>query len=345
MTDKLVSVILPCYNVEKYLDRCFDSIKNQTIGIENMEIIFVNDASTDGTLGCLLNYEKEYPENVLVINLEENKKQGAARNLALNYATGRYISFVDSDDYIDEAMYEKMIEAIEKNDCDFVQCRYDYITKNEDPMISKLFFRSCYKDLNDITERREFMCQHMGLVAVWDKLYKREFILENQIYFIEGIRCEDIYFSHLVFTYANSVCSINDVLYHYCENKEGTMGQVQNSFQTDKMKVSVAYLSECLDRELLMDRRDEIEWLFLKNYYIYMLWEVFHRFPEKAYDIYSEAKANILDWIPDYKTNPYRYIPGNEFENLMLKLLDMGLNEETLEKVRLDMITKINVPI
>lgn len=345
MTDKLVSVILPCYNVEKYLDRCFDSLKNQTIGIDCMEIIFVNDASTDSTLNCLLEYEKQYPENVLVINLEENKKQGAARNLALNYASGRYISFVDSDDYIDEMMYEKMIEAIEKNDCDFVQCRYDYITNNEDPMVSKLFSRACYKDLNDIRERREFMCQHMGLVAVWDKLYKREFILKNQIYFIEGLRCEDIFFSHLVFTYANSACSINDILYHYCDNPSGTMGKIHETFQPDKMKVSIAYLSECLDRNIFASRKDEVEWMFLKNYYIYMLWEVFHRFADKTYEIYSETRCNVLEWIPDYKTNPYRFIPGNEFENLMLKLLDMDLNEETLERVRLDMISKINVPI
>lgn len=345
MSDKLVSVILPCYNVEKYLARCFESLIEQTIGLEQIEIIFVNDASTDGTLELLLSYEKEYPENVLVINFEENRRQGAARNVALSYATGKYISFVDSDDFIEKSMYEKMIAAIEENDCDFVQCRYDFVGEAVERMVSKPFSRGCFRDLNDTLERRAFMDQHMALVAVWDKLYKREFLLENEIFCIEGIRCEDIFFSHLVFTYANSACCINDILYHYCENPKSTMSEIHREFQPDKMQVSVAFLSECLDRGIYEKRRDEIDWMFLKNYYIYMLWEVFHRFPEKSFEIYSEAKANILDWIPGYQTSPYRSMPGYEFENLMLKLLDMNLDEAGLERVRLDMIKKINVPI
>lgn len=204
-----------------------------------MEIIFVNDASTDGTLQKLTTYEQAYPESVLVIHFEENCKQGAARNVALR----------------------------------------------------------------------------------------------------------GYFFSHLVFTYANSVCSINDILYHYCDNPSGTMGKIHETFQPDKMIVSVEYLSECLDRNIFASRKDEVEWMFLKNYYIYMLWEVFHRFADKAYEIYSETRRNVLEWIPDYKTNPYRFLPGNEFENLMLKLLDMDLNREKLEKVRLDMISKIKVPV
>ena len=94
----LISVIIPCYNVSKYLDRCMDSLLKQTIGYNKLELIFINDASTDNTLDMLLGYEEKYPDTVLVINLEENKKQGFARNLALEYATGKYIGYVDSDD-------------------------------------------------------------------------------------------------------------------------------------------------------------------------------------------------------------------------------------------------------
>ena len=77
--DKIISIIIPCYNVEQYLDRCFNSLKNQTLGFERMEFIFVNDASTDHTLKKLTELEAEYPENIIVINFEENRRQGTAR--------------------------------------------------------------------------------------------------------------------------------------------------------------------------------------------------------------------------------------------------------------------------
>ena len=89
--EKKISIIIPCYNVESYLDRCFESLKHQTLGFEQMELIFVNDASTDGTLDKLTALESQYPENIIVINFTENRRQGTARNVALEYASAPYI--------------------------------------------------------------------------------------------------------------------------------------------------------------------------------------------------------------------------------------------------------------
>ena len=77
---KKVSVIIPCYNVESYIDRCFNSLVNQTIGMEHLELIFINDESTDCTMEKLLQYEQQYPENIILINFETNQRQGTARN-------------------------------------------------------------------------------------------------------------------------------------------------------------------------------------------------------------------------------------------------------------------------
>ena len=108
----LISIIVPCYNVEQYIDRCLDSIVKQTIGFNNLQVIVVNDASTDGTLEKLIQWEKQYPQNILIITYDVNIKQGGARNRGLQYADAEYIGFVDADDWIEPEMYEELYNAV-----------------------------------------------------------------------------------------------------------------------------------------------------------------------------------------------------------------------------------------
>ena len=95
-----ISVIIPCYNSAPYIRNCLDSILNQTIGLWRMQLILVNDASTDETLDILSEYESRFPEQILLLSLSENQGQGYARNLALSYAAGTYVLYVDADDMI-----------------------------------------------------------------------------------------------------------------------------------------------------------------------------------------------------------------------------------------------------
>ena len=117
-----ISIILPCYNVEKYIKRCAKSLIEQSIGIENLELIFVNDASADLTLSMLAEIEQEYPNASLVINMPENRKQGAARNIGLQYANADYIGFVDYYDWIEPNMYEKLYLKMNEYNCDLASC-------------------------------------------------------------------------------------------------------------------------------------------------------------------------------------------------------------------------------
>ena len=118
------SIIVPCYNVEKYIDRCFESLKRQTIGIEQMEIIFVDDASADHTWDRLCEIEKQYPDNVILVHCIDNGRQGKARNIGMAYATSDYVGFVDSDDWVEPDMYEIMLGEMIKNDRDIVYCKF-----------------------------------------------------------------------------------------------------------------------------------------------------------------------------------------------------------------------------
>ena len=214
---KKVSVIIPCYNVEQYIDRCFDSLKHQTIGIEQLELIFINDASTDGTLDKLLQYEQEYPDSLIVINFENNQRQGTARNIGLQYATAPYVGYVDADDWVELNMFERMVAVIEKHDCDFVECCWDFAKDRDNRKSFNRLGGNGYINLSDVKVREEFVGSKIALVMSWDKLYKRSFLLDNGICYPEGVRHEDFYFSYLVFLYAESCYCVDDVLYHYYE--------------------------------------------------------------------------------------------------------------------------------
>lgn len=338
---KKISIIIPCYNVEKYLDRCFNSLVHQTLGIENMELIFVDDASTDGTLGKLLAYEKQYPESILVIPFEENRKQGAARNAALEYASAPYIGYVDSDDWVEPDMYEKMLAAIEEHDCDFVECRWDFAKNENHRKLPKRLGEPGYMDLTNPEEKKSFIGSHVALAVLWDKVYKKSFLTEHDIFCPEQIRYEDIFFCYLAFIYAESYYCVDEVLYHYFVNDEGTVRNKHQEYQFDKMEVTFGFLRTCIERGLMEENKDAIEWLFLEKYYVYMLWEVFEEFPERSYETYLQMRTVIREWVPDYRTNSYRDLEYNLFDNTMLKLLDYDLDEQQFLLLRDKMLTNI----
>lgn len=338
---KKISIIIPCYNVEKYIDRCFDSLRNQTLGLDQMELIFVNDASTDGTLEKLTAYEAKYPESIIVINFSENQRQGTARNVALTYASAPYIGYVDSDDWVETTMYEKMIDAIEHYDCDFVECRWDFAKDKTRRRKPKTLGEAGYADLSDEKSKKAFVGSHIALAVLWDKVFKKSFLIENDIFCPERIRYEDIFFCYLAFVYAKSYYCMDDVLYHYFVNEEGTVQQKKQEYQFDKMDVSLGFLLTCKERGLLTEHKDIIEWMFLEKYYVYMLWEVFTEFPERSYSCFLQMQEVIRQYVPDYKTNPFRRWECNQFDDFMLKLLDYDLPEHDFIKLKDTMMEKI----
>lgn len=343
---KKISVIIPCYNVEQYIDRCFESLVHQTIGMEHMELIFINDASTDHTIEKLLAYEQQYPESILVINFERNQRQGAARNVGLQYATAPYVGYVDADDWVELNMFERMVAAIEEYDCDFVECRWDFAKNVMDRRSPDKLGDDGYMDLSNPEVRERFVGTKIALVMSCDKVFKRSFLINNEIGYPEGLRHEDFYFSYLTFLYAGSCYCLEDVLYHYYINPHSTVRQKGQSYHFDQMTVMFGFLQTCMERGLWEAHKTMVEWMFLEQYYVYMLWKVFEQFPERSYSVYLEMKHTIQEWVPDYKTNPYRNWECNQFDNVMLKLLDYNLTEEQFEKMRkqfLDTIQPVDI--
>ncbi len=220
---KKVSVIIPCYNAEEYIRRCMDSLLGQTIGVDNLEIIAVDDASTDRTLDLLLEYESRFPDSVIVIHCEENHRQGAARNLGLEYASADYIGYADADDWCEPDMYELMYERALKYDSDMVMCGYireggsgkaDLSDFDASPEKSESFLEI---DTRDKRSNLIALSGKIGLAA-WTKLCKKSMLRENNIYFLEDTFYEDNFWASLLYLYAKKIVIMDKPLYHYFSN-------------------------------------------------------------------------------------------------------------------------------
>lgn len=212
-----ISIIIPVYNSQKYLNQCLDSIINQTFN--DFEVICIDDQSTDSSLGILQNYAKIDPR--IKIIRQENAGAGAARNAGLKIAKGDYILFLDSDDFFELNMLEKAYEACVKNDLDFVVFRSDiyddkankfilqYFTVRSDLLPKKRIF--CYKDI-----KKDLFRVFVGWA--WDKLYKREFVLSNNFFFQEQRSTNDLLFVFTALVKAKRIMVINDILVHHRTN-------------------------------------------------------------------------------------------------------------------------------
>lgn len=330
-SQKAISIIIPCYNVEKYIDRCVQSLVNQTIGIENLELIFVNDASTDNTLSRLAAWEEKYPESILVIDCEENHKQGAARNTGLLYASAPYIGYVDSDDWVEHTMYEKMYEKVKQYKPDVV-C----VLSTRDEQDGTVRIRNNEKknggrfvEINSEEDRRNFL--HEGLTGgVWSGIYRREMLVEENLLFPEDLQYEDNYWSAILILIVRSYYIINEHLYHYMINDASTIMEKDSVHHLDRLVTELMKVEEYKRRGVFETYHDEIEFSFLRMYFINTVRILFVRFNKIPYDIIYTMQDNVRELFPDYENNPnLDKLP--QLQREILKMASVPLDEQKIE--------------
>ncbi|PRP55571.1 glycosyltransferase family 2 protein [Bacillus halotolerans] len=236
----LISVVLPVYNVEAYVEECLESIISQTLGFEKIEVILVNDCSTDGTATILDKYAERF-KNIRVIHLTENcGAPGKPRNIGINEAKGEYIIFLDPDDYIPADAYEKLYKVMEKNNSDFVMGKMlsfnDENGKTHEHITFKNYFM--HKHYNDVNiETVPFFLQVK--TAVYLKLVKTSFLREHNILFPEGMRNgEDKIYDMALFTKAKKFSYIPEYIYYYrtrndANNLSLTQQNIKNTLKND----------------------------------------------------------------------------------------------------------------
>lgn len=216
-----ISIIIPVYNVEQYLQDCLDSVVAQ--GCSDYEVICINDGSTDGSLTILEEYQQKYPQ--ITIISQPNKGLSAARNAGIQAAKGDYIFFLDSDDWIEPDTLEILAEKLSGEDlvC-FNGRRYfeDGTTEEPDGGIeeNQLTGWEYYNKYALVSRKFHFVCTVL-------RLYRREYLLKNDLFFEEGIYHEDNLFTPLACYYAKSVKVIPDILYVY-RIREGSITQTAN---------------------------------------------------------------------------------------------------------------------
>lgn len=212
-----ISIIVPVYNVEKYLEECLESILDQNFGA--YEIICVNDGSTDHSAEILKKYEMKY-SRIKVIEHAENRGLSAARNTAMKHADGKYIMFVDSDDMIVPNILEELYETAEANQLDILYYERSVLHDGvPDYRTSHRKQKAVYFDQKAVCTGRELFCRFIEnkqyTAYVWRRFFRRDFLLENDLTFQEGMTYEDMMFSFLGEMKAQRVMKINKEFYIY----------------------------------------------------------------------------------------------------------------------------------
>lgn len=285
-----ISVIIPVYNVEKYLKECLDSVCNQSF--RDIEIICVNDGSTDNSADILNEYAQK--DSRINIVTQDNQGLGAARNKGLSKANGKYIYFIDSDDYIDLKALETLYNNALSNDSDVVLFKFQKFDNNNNVhrrgiefKIDKIFGDIDYSNFtftyNDV--KRHVLNSAFSACL---KLYKKEFLDSfDDFYFTEGINFEDVFFHVKVMLRASRISFVNQSLYYYRSNENSILNSTANGFD-------------------IFGVIDDVEGFLKENNYYDSLEDEFIFF----------KIAQILLYIISSQSNEYFEHAKKEFENL-----------------------------
>ena len=222
-----VSIIVPVYNVKKYLRKCLDSLINQTL--KDIEIICINDGSTDKSLEILEEY-KNRDSRIILLN-QENSGQSVARNRGIEIAKGEYLGFVDPDDWIDLDYYEKLYNAASTNNTDIAVGGIIRVTG-----IKKKKFLNFEKEtITDNTNLKFELCDVPEKSYVWNKIYKTEKLKEIGLEFEKGIFYEDCIFTPQALFFLEKMVTVPNIYYYYLRRGNSTVKQRSEKANADNV--------------------------------------------------------------------------------------------------------------
>lgn len=287
-----VSVIVPVYNVEKYIDKCINSLVNQTL--KDIEIIIVNDGSPDNSEEIIKKYLKKY-KNIKYLK-KENGGLSDARNYGLNYATGEYIAFLDSDDYVSVDMYQKMYEKGISDNFDMVVCDINYVYNDKSIMVTS----GIKFDTTDI--RKTYLSIHP---AAWNKIFKKE-LFSNNINFKKGVWFEDVEFIYRMLPYIKKIGVVHEA-YNYYINREGSITNTVNKKIYDYIDNMNGIIEFYKERKIYENYKKVLEYVYVRYLYATFI----NGCLKFDYDDYLKAvdiaRKNVKSNFPKYRRNGYFY--------------------------------------
>lgn len=298
-----LSVIVPVYNMaaEGKLNFCLDSLMNQTI--DDYEIIAVNDASTDNSLEILREYENKYPQKVKVITYPVNKRQGGAKNEGIKAASGEWIGFIDSDDWVTPDYYEKLLKKADETGADLVGCDYSMVDTHTFE-VGRVVQNNTSDQTGQLDEEKHGkLIMRPGSMVI--KIYRGDIIRDNGLFFPEGIFYEDNCAGSLWPLYFRHFERVEEPLYYYYQHETSTVHRVTEERCRDRLRAEDIFYRECEKGGFLERYRAEIEYRFTELAYVNTLFSYFLGMKHPKLSFVRELREYIESFFPDFEKNEY----------------------------------------
>lgn len=332
---KKVSVIIPCHNVAKWLPQCFLSLVQQTIGIECLELFFVDDASTDdgATWTLLEEFERAFPQSIAIIHLEENKRQGGARNVALQYVSGEYIAFVDADDWVELNLFENVLKKAKETDADIVQFNHKYYSAKAGIVDNPCQMQENMWNIDTIEKRKRLLLSEEITYGCWNKIYKKKMLDTAGVRFAEGVIYEEPLFVYPLLYYGTKFVIMSEQFYIYRQNDSGTMRkdmkEQQTLFQHADVQLQVwQFMKKTPCFKVFYE---EIKLYFLHTYLYEILFFAKQRMMEIPFVQYMELIRKALEEVPDMEISIYNQMIPRQIA--LYRLAKQGLTEDDFDEI------------
>jgi len=306
-----VSIIIPVYNARNTIARCIDSLLRNCVS--NIEIIAINDGSLDGSLEVLQRYEAMYPETMRIYN-QDNEGVARTRNSGIKYATGEYVMFVDNDDYVDLNYIARFVAEIENTKADIVMGGYRRTDGNQTLWEVRLAS----------TEWAKYM-----VMAPWAKIYRRSFLVSNELAFLVNNIGEDVYFNLLAINLTDKITTVRYCGYNWVYNTHSVSNTKQKSIKNELNVIRL--LDSCYRRlnEFGVLEKKENEFWFIRYIIWYLLFTGRKSDPAQMVTEYRKVFSWLRERFPEFRRNrniSLRRPQGDTLRNRALVYLFMLLH-------------------
>jgi len=295
--DIKISIIVPVYNVEQYLEKCLTSLVKQTL--KGIEIIVVNDGTKDNSQKIIDKFVKKYKKVKSFI--KENGGLSSARNYGLKYASGEYIAFVDSDDYVEKDMYEIMYKKAKEQEFDMVVCNLKYIYPDKEIKA----YSNIKKDIFKKSEIKK--CMANIYPAAWNKIYKKE-LFSKGVLFKEQVWFEDVEFLYRLMPYIDSIGVARNYGYNYVQ-RDGAITKTFDDRLFHYIDNWNGIIKFYKDKKLYNEYYKELEYSYVRYLYATFIKAAANFKDKKMFDkAVSNAIRNVKEQFPKYRRNKYFYM-------------------------------------
>lgn len=312
------SIIITCYNIANYLNICMDHLVNQTIGLSNIEIILIDDCSTDNgqSVAKIKKYEQTYPDNIIYIENNTKLGPGGCRNLALQYASGEYVAYCDADDWISLDALEILYNIAKYHDCDVVEfqhlkttsydgvCSEPHPAPSYNPEFNIHDYPGVLYSIESDEDRKQFILPSDSPVIACNKIYRRELLSNPYIKFQENAFYEEPPFSQMIRLFAKKYFILPITFYYYFIHSDSS-SHTYASRRLDMSRAYDTYMTLARQSGLYEKYPEEIDFIYWNGCYFLPLFNAasmnhFHTIEEL-----NIIHANARKTISDIRKNPY----------------------------------------